>query len=173
MVLCSDGQIMPISWIGRQTVSTVSGDKERVLSIRVKAGALGPNMPWRDLLVSPDHALLVDDVLIQAGAIVNAPQNGTHEAMTLPYSPCLARSCSTWSVVLAPTNSGPSALSFPLTGTMLFCSCTCSMRRCNNWSSYRRSRSSLHSLSIKRATRCSSVGRLGDHSIRVSATSRP
>ncbi|UFW43409.1 Hint domain-containing protein [Bradyrhizobium sp. WSM471] len=71
MVLCSDGQIMPISWIGRQTVSTVFGDKERALPIRVKAGALGPNMPWRDLLVSPDHALLVDDVLIQAGALVN------------------------------------------------------------------------------------------------------
>ena len=38
---------------------------------RVKQGALGDNMPSRDLLMSPDHALLIDGALIQAGALVN------------------------------------------------------------------------------------------------------
>ena len=65
------GSAAPIRWIGRQTVSTRFGDPTRILPIRIKAGALGDHVPSRDLLVSPDHAILVGDVLIQAGALVN------------------------------------------------------------------------------------------------------
>ena len=71
LVLTSDGRARPVTWLGRQTVSTVFADKLRVLPIRVRAGALGEAMPLRDLLVSPDHAILVDGALIQAGALVN------------------------------------------------------------------------------------------------------
>ncbi len=66
-----DGRPIPVSWLGRQTIATRFADPLRVLPIRIKAGALGDNVPSRDLLLSPDHALLVDDVLIQAGALVN------------------------------------------------------------------------------------------------------
>lgn len=38
---------------------------------RIATGALGDNLPHRDLLVSPDHALRIEDVLIHAGALVN------------------------------------------------------------------------------------------------------
>ncbi len=65
------GSAEPIRWIGRQTVSTRFGDPTRILPIRIKAGALGDHVPSRDLLVSPDHAILVGDVLIQAGPLVN------------------------------------------------------------------------------------------------------
>jgi len=87
MVLTQDGRSMPVSWLGRQTVSTVFTDKLRVLPIRIKAGALGENVPTRDLLISPDHAILVDGALIQAGALINGtsivresnvPQNFTY-----------------------------------------------------------------------------------------------
>jgi hypothetical protein len=71
LVSTMDGRAMPVRWIGRQTVSRTFGDPMRVLPIRVKQGALGANLPERDLLVSPDHALLINDVLIQAGALVN------------------------------------------------------------------------------------------------------
>jgi hypothetical protein len=71
LVSSADGRDLPVSWIGRQTVSTVFADKLRVLPIRIKSGALGDNVPCRDLLVSPDHALLVGGALIQAGALVN------------------------------------------------------------------------------------------------------
>jgi hypothetical protein len=71
LVTSVDGRALPVSWIGRQTVSTVFADTLRVLPIRIKAGALGDNVPCRDLLVSPDHALLVGSALIQAGALVN------------------------------------------------------------------------------------------------------
>jgi Hint domain len=70
-VMTADNRIAVISWIGRQTVSTRFADPVRCLHIRIRAGALGDGEPSRDLLVSPDHAILIDDVLIQAGALVN------------------------------------------------------------------------------------------------------
>jgi hypothetical protein len=71
LVLTTDGRAVPVGWLGRQTVSTVFGDPLRVLPIRIKAGAIGENVPSRDLLLSPDHAILVEGTLIQAGALVN------------------------------------------------------------------------------------------------------
>ena len=70
-VLTSDGLVMPVRWIGRNTVSTKFADPLRVLPIRIMAGALADHLPVRDLLVSPEHAVLVDDILVQAGALVN------------------------------------------------------------------------------------------------------
>ena len=71
LVLTADGKSAPVRWMGRQTVSTRFADPLRVLPIRIKAGALAEGVPARDLLVSPDHALLVGDVLVQASALVN------------------------------------------------------------------------------------------------------
>ena len=71
LVLTSDGQARPVIWLGLQTISTVFADPIRVWPIRIKAGALAENVPSRDLLLSPDHAVLVDGALIQAGALVN------------------------------------------------------------------------------------------------------
>ena len=70
LVQTHDGRSVPVRWIGRQTVSSLFiGELQR--PIRIKAGALGENIPCRDLVVSPDHALLINDVLAQAGALVN------------------------------------------------------------------------------------------------------
>jgi hypothetical protein len=37
----------------------------------MKACAISDNVPCRDLLLSPDHAVFIDGILIQAGALVN------------------------------------------------------------------------------------------------------
>ncbi|MDI9849624.1 Hint domain-containing protein [Rhodoblastus sp. 17X3] len=71
LVLTADGRALPVRWLGRQTVSTIFGDKLRVLPIRIKAGALDDNVPSRDLVISPDHAVLIDGVLAQAATLVN------------------------------------------------------------------------------------------------------
>jgi len=71
LVLCADGSSRPVRFVGRQTYATLFADRLRTLPIRIAAGALGDGLPLRDLCVSPDHALLVDGVLVQAGALVN------------------------------------------------------------------------------------------------------
>jgi hypothetical protein len=71
MVTLSDGGAAPVRWIGRKAVATRFADAARAMPIRVKAGALDEALPARDLLVSPCHALHVDGLLIQAGALVN------------------------------------------------------------------------------------------------------
>jgi hypothetical protein len=71
IVLTADGRSVPVTWLGVQTVSRLFADPNRVWPIRIKAHALADNVPSRDLLISPDHAILVDGVLVQAGALVN------------------------------------------------------------------------------------------------------
>jgi len=70
-VLTADGRAASVRWMGVQTVATVFADPLRSLPIRIAAGTLGDGLPHRDLFVSPDHALFLDGVLVQAGALVN------------------------------------------------------------------------------------------------------
>jgi hypothetical protein len=70
-LLTASGRSAPIRWIGRQTVSLRFTSPDRALPVRIRAGALGDGLPVRDLLVSPAHAILVDGILVNAGALVN------------------------------------------------------------------------------------------------------
>jgi hypothetical protein len=70
-VMTTEGLAKSVTWIGRRVVSAAFADPVGSWPIRVKAGALSDNVPGRDLLLSPDHALLIDGVLIHAGALVN------------------------------------------------------------------------------------------------------
>ncbi|NKX44718.1 Hint domain-containing protein [Roseibacterium sp. KMU-115] len=71
LVTTADGRAVPVRWVGRQTLSTLFGPPERLMPVRVRQGALGEGLPRRDLTLTADHALLVDDLLINAGALVN------------------------------------------------------------------------------------------------------
>lgn len=70
-VITADGVGVDVRWIGRQTINPLFARLNGSLPIRIAAGALGEGLPVRDLLVSPDHALLVDGVLVHASALVN------------------------------------------------------------------------------------------------------
>ena len=49
---------MPIRWIWQSTASLDSGPDDQV-PVLIKAGALGPGRPGHDLVVSPQHRILV------------------------------------------------------------------------------------------------------------------
>jgi hypothetical protein len=71
LVRLADGGTAPVRWMGRNTIARRFSDPVRDWPIRVRAGALAENMPSRDLLLSPGHAVRVGDVLAQAVALVN------------------------------------------------------------------------------------------------------
>ena len=67
-----DGPARRIAWIGHRTVDCRRHPRpEKVLPIRVSAGAFGPGLPARPLYLSPDHAVYVGDVLIPVGLLTN------------------------------------------------------------------------------------------------------
>lgn len=67
----ADGHSTTVKWIGRQTVMGMFRPADRLHLIHISAGALGPNVPHQDLKVTADHAVLVEGVLIHAGALIN------------------------------------------------------------------------------------------------------
>ena len=61
-----------IKWIGHRHVHCSRHPKpERVWPVRVQAGAFHDGVPYRDLWLSPDHAVFVDGVLIPVRLLIN------------------------------------------------------------------------------------------------------
>lgn len=71
LVMTVSGLAKPVLWVGLRAVETRLAHPLTDTPIRIKAHALGFNLPERDLYVSPDHGFLIDGVLVQAGALVN------------------------------------------------------------------------------------------------------
>jgi len=70
LVMTTDGRAVPAIFIGRQTLAAIFVPEARSL-VRIAAGALGEGLPRRDLVLTGDHALMLDGVLVNAGALVN------------------------------------------------------------------------------------------------------
>jgi hypothetical protein len=70
-ILTQNGKFVPVRWLGRRAVFSLFAPPVQAYPIRIRQGALSENIPARDLYLSPGHALLVDGVLCQAGALVN------------------------------------------------------------------------------------------------------
>lgn len=62
----------PVRWVGRREVDLDTHPRAaEVAPILVLPGALGAGVPHRPLRVSPEHALLVDGMLVPAGLLVD------------------------------------------------------------------------------------------------------
>lgn len=64
--------LQPVVWVGKRRVNLVAHpNRAAVEPILIRAGALGENVPFRDLRVSPEHAIFVDGHLVPARLLVN------------------------------------------------------------------------------------------------------
>ncbi len=61
-----------VKWIGRRRIDLTKHRRpETVAPVCISAGAIGENIPHRNLYVSPDHAIFIDGKLICARQLVN------------------------------------------------------------------------------------------------------
>jgi len=72
IVVTQSGTPRPVRWIGSRNLDpTRHPAPDRVQPIRIRANAFGDGVPHRDLLLSPDHAVLRDGVLVPVRLLVN------------------------------------------------------------------------------------------------------
>lgn len=80
-----NGSLMPqpVVWRGHRRIDLIAHPKPaHVAPIRIRAGAFGEGLPVRDLILSPDHALLIDGKLIAARQLVNGASITQEEGWT-------------------------------------------------------------------------------------------
>ena len=77
LVVTTAGVLQPVPWIGTRAYGgRFFGANPGLWPVRFRAGSLGCNaagepVPSRELLVSPQHAMLIDGVLVPAELLVN------------------------------------------------------------------------------------------------------
>jgi len=72
MVQTASGGMRPVRWIGWRRLDLGAHPHPSLAQpIRVRRDAFGPALPRRDLLLSPDHAVFVDGVLVPVRLLVN------------------------------------------------------------------------------------------------------
>lgn len=77
--------IAEIKWVGRRRIDPKAIDKPRdTLPVRIHAGAFAENVPARDLYVSPDHCMLLEESLIPAKFLINGTTI-TQETTLVPF----------------------------------------------------------------------------------------
>lgn len=66
LVMTRDNGLQPVRWIGSRKLSvTILAIKSNLRPIRIMTGALGEDLPAQDLLVSPQHRILVRSRIAQ------------------------------------------------------------------------------------------------------------
>ena len=85
LITTLDRGARPVRWVGRRTVSVAEQlAAPRLRPVRIRADALGPGLPTRDLVVSPQHRVLArgpivarmfgaPEILLPAKALLGAP----------------------------------------------------------------------------------------------------
>lgn len=71
MIKTADGRSVPVKWVGRKTIRNHVLLPEKALPVCISAGAFGNGLPHCDLYLSADHGMILDEMVVNAGALVN------------------------------------------------------------------------------------------------------
>ena len=85
-VTLARGGEAPVRWLGHRTVSCARHPRPwDVLPVRVRADAFGAGLPAADLVLSPDHAVFIDGVLIPVRYLLNGATVVQQPAQRVTY----------------------------------------------------------------------------------------
>jgi hypothetical protein len=80
------GALRRVRWVGRRTVDVENHPRPwDVAPVRIRADTLAPGQPCRDLLLSPDHAVLIDGALIPVRHLLNGATVVQEVCSTITY----------------------------------------------------------------------------------------
>ncbi|HEX5325690.1 MAG TPA: Hint domain-containing protein, partial [Acetobacteraceae bacterium] len=86
LVLTLDGAAVAVRWIGHRHVDVRRHPApEKVQPVRIAAHAFARNRPARDLLLSPDHAVFVDGMLIPVRYLINGRSIARQDVDAVQY----------------------------------------------------------------------------------------
>jgi len=80
-------EVQRVTWVGQRSVECTESARFEPTDypVRVSAGALGDGVPYKDLLITPEHCLYLDGALIPARMLVNG-RSITHDTSLTRYS---------------------------------------------------------------------------------------
>ena len=86
LVITASGNHRRVVWIGFRTVQLRHHPRPHdVLPVRVRAHAVAPSVPHRDLVLSPDHALFLDGVLMPVRYLCNGATIRQEQSISVKY----------------------------------------------------------------------------------------
>ncbi|MCX7384858.1 MAG: Hint domain-containing protein [Alphaproteobacteria bacterium] len=82
----ADGGIAPVIWAGRRRLDLRRHRRPQdVMPIRVREGAFAPGVPARDVRLSPDHAVFIDNMLVPVRYLTNGRTIVQERAASITY----------------------------------------------------------------------------------------
>jgi hypothetical protein len=86
LVCTQGGGVARISWVGSRIVNcNAHPAPKKVLPVRIRRHAFGANLPRRDLVLSPDHAIFLGGVLIPVCELINGQNVVQERVHTVRY----------------------------------------------------------------------------------------
>ena len=86
LVRLAGGGTAPVQWLGHRSVDCRRHPRPQdVLPVRVQADTFAPGQPARDLVLSPDHAVFTDGVLVPIRYLLNGATIRQEHAASIDY----------------------------------------------------------------------------------------
>ncbi|WP_158774114.1 Hint domain-containing protein [Cobetia sp. L2A1] len=83
LVVTASGAAVPVKWVGRQTVRPATA-KDKFQAVRIQANTFAQGTPNQDLTVTASHGMIIDGLVINAGALINGTTITAVSARELP-----------------------------------------------------------------------------------------